>query len=96
MLSVLYFTAPWCQPCKAYKPVAEKVFSERGDLLTFVDIDDGDPLTEQVVAMYAIQSVPTLIIEDDHRKTYRLIGAYPEKMLRERLDKIGKMPEPVG
>jgi len=38
MKSVKYFSAVWCGPCKAYKPIMEELKSE-GHNIQFVDID---------------------------------------------------------
>lgn len=70
-LTARYITADWCGPCRVYRPIAERVFSELDVPLEFVDVAD-------IAEEEAIFSVPTIVFSDGHR----LVGAYPEPMLR--------------
>ena len=60
MKTAKYFTATWCGPCKAFKPVMNEVAGE-GHSIQFVDIDENQSLASQ----YGIRSVPTTIIEEN-------------------------------
>lgn len=57
-MQVLYFTAPWCGPCKMFKPVVEMVSSELGIHINYVNVDYDASLSER----YSVTSVPTIII----------------------------------
>tara|TARA_R100001594_G_C3875719_1_gene224609 strand:+ start:275 stop:535 length:261 start_codon:yes stop_codon:yes gene_type:complete len=54
-----YFSATWCGPCKAFKPIMEEL-KEEGYDITFLDVDENSGLAKQ----YNIRSVPTTIIEE--------------------------------
>ena len=54
-----YFSATWCGPCKAFKPIMEELVEE-GYEIQFIDIDDNMGLAKQ----YNVRSVPTTIIEE--------------------------------
>lgn len=57
-MQVLYFTAPWCGPCKMFKPVVESVSGELGININYVNVDYDASLSEK----YSVNSVPTIII----------------------------------
>lgn len=61
MTKVIRFTAAWCGPCKAYKPIFESVASSTpGVVFETVDVD-ADPQTAQA---YMVRSVPTTVVEE--------------------------------
>ena len=39
-ISIKYFTAPWCGPCRMFGPVVEKVTGELGVPLHKINVDD--------------------------------------------------------
>lgn len=56
-MKVMYFTAAWCAPCKALKPIAQQVSLETGVPIDFVDVDQN----KQHAMNMQVSSVPTLI-----------------------------------
>ena len=82
---VLYdFFATWCGPCRMQTPIIEELAKKLGDAVEIqkVDVDEHRDLAEK----YAIQVVPTLIIEKDGKVVQRMEGvtdaATLEKLLR--------------
>jgi len=59
-MNVIYFSAPWCGPCKMFKPVLQQVASEMGVAINDINVDYDASFTEK----YNITSVPTLLILD--------------------------------
>ena len=59
-MNVIYFSAPWCGPCKMFKPVLQQVASEMGIAINDINVDYDATFTEK----YSVTSVPTLIILD--------------------------------
>ena len=59
MTKLLYFSAPWCGPCKMFGPTMDKLAAE-GLNIQKVNIDTENELT----AKYGIRSVPTVIKVD--------------------------------
>lgn len=57
MESMIYFTAPWCGPCKTVRPLIEKAITEGAD----IEIVDIDQLSKEQLAALEVSSVPTLI-----------------------------------
>jgi len=56
MKQVLYFSAPWCGPCRAFKPLMESLQTEMS--ITFIDVDSSPQTAQQ----YNVRSVPTTIV----------------------------------
>jgi len=65
----LYFSAEWCGPCKAYKPLVEKL-EKLGYPVYFVDVDNDPVLSES----HQIRSVPSILVEQDGHIVERMVG----------------------
>ena len=88
MINVIYFSAPWCGPCRVFGPVMEQVaehFSGNGEVeITKVNADE-DPET---TAMHNIRSIPALVYLKDGATVHQTIGA---KQKNEVIDKISEL-----
>tara|TARA_B100000780_G_scaffold265023_1_gene220129 strand:- start:34 stop:276 length:243 start_codon:yes stop_codon:yes gene_type:complete len=74
MSKIYYFSANWCQPCKALGPTMER----SGLPFQKINIDNDTELS----AKYGVRSVPTLIkVDANGNEISRLVGNNP-------LDKI--------
>ena len=80
MKTMKYFSATWCGPCKAFKPVMNEIASE-GYSVQFIDIDQSSALAES----YNVRSVPTVVIEENGSEVDRFIGSIPKQMVLEKL-----------
>jgi|TARA_R110000782_G_scaffold20022_2_gene54292 thioredoxin 1 len=56
---ILFFSAPWCEPCKILKPVMDQL-SREGMQIKNIDTQYDAQYTEE----YRIKSVPTLVQTD--------------------------------
>ena len=65
----LYFSAEWCGPCKAFKPLVKKL-ETIGYPVYFVDIESDPVLAES----HQIRSVPSIVVEQDGRVVERMVG----------------------
>ena len=85
-VSILQFSASWCQPCKVLLPVMEKLSEEYKDRANFYygDIEDGALNTGSAAG---IRGVPTVIIYKKGVEIDRKVGGVPESHMREFLDK---------
>jgi len=88
MINVIYFSAPWCGPCRVFGPVMDKVaehFSEN-DLVEITKINaDEDPDT---AALHNIRSIPALVYLKDGETVYQSIGAKAQKDVIEKIEEI--------
>ena len=80
MKTMKYFSATWCGPCKAFKPVMNEVAGE-GHQIAFLDVDVHKDLAQQ----YNVRSVPTTIIEENGVEVDRFVGAIPKQSVLSRL-----------
>tara|TARA_B100001778_G_scaffold182009_1_gene149812 strand:- start:202 stop:450 length:249 start_codon:yes stop_codon:yes gene_type:complete len=74
MAKIIYFTAPWCGPCKALGPVMEKL--SLSIPIHKVNIDND---TEKSTH-YGVRAVPTLIkVDDQNNEIKRTVGNKSEQ-----------------
>ena len=85
-VSILQFSATWCQPCKVLRPVMEKLSEEYKDRANFYygDIEDGAINTGSAAG---IRGVPTVIIYKKGVELDRKVGGVPESHMKEFLEK---------
>ena len=85
-ISVIQFSASWCAPCKALKPVMDKLSDEYKDRANFyiTDIEDSGINTGSSAG---IRGVPTVIIYKKGVEIDRKVGGVPESHMKEFLDK---------
>ena len=81
------FSASWCSPCRALKPILDKLSEseEYKDKANFyyADIEDGGINTGSVMG---VRGVPTTILFRKGQEINRLVGGVPEAKVREFLD----------
>tara|TARA_Y100000590_G_C15139103_1_gene795394 strand:+ start:29 stop:274 length:246 start_codon:yes stop_codon:yes gene_type:complete len=80
MKTIKYFSAAWCGPCKAFKPVMNEIKSE-GYPVEFIDIDMLTDLAQQ----YNVRSVPTVVIEEGGVEVDRFVGSIPKQQVLQKL-----------
>lgn len=70
-LSILYFSATWCGPCKILKPIMEEITKEIEDVdFFYIDINDNIEVTQK----YGVMSIPTLIFLKDGENKNTIVG----------------------
>lgn len=86
MIKILYFSAPWCGPCKAMKPAIDKFetgLDPEEAVIERINIEDSPELTSQ----YKIQSVPTFIFVKDSLTVDTLVGVQPIKTFEQIIER---------
>jgi putative thioredoxin len=79
------FWAEWCAPCKSLKPVMENLAAEYDGqfLLAKIDTDAEQELAQQ----FGVRSLPTVKVFKDGQAVDEFMGAQPESVIRELLEK---------
>ena len=80
MRTAKYFTATWCGPCKAFKPIILELISE-GYSITIHDVDEN----QELASKHGVRSVPTTVIEENGVEVDRFVGALPKETVKEKL-----------
>jgi putative thioredoxin len=84
------FWAPWCAPCRALKPILEKLAAEyRGRfLLAKVNSDEHPELS----ARFGVRGIPNVKAFVDGKLVDEFVGALPESGVREFVDRLIPTP----
>lgn len=79
-LVLIDWWAPWCQPCKTFSPIFERVAADNPDAV-FGKIDtEREP---ELAAELGIRSIPTLMVFRDGILLFAQAGVVPEPGLRD-------------
>ena len=81
MKTAKYFTATWCGPCKAFKPIMNEIKSE-GYSVEIIDLDSNQALANQ----YNVRSVPTTVIEQNGVEVDRFVGGLHKQSVIQKLN----------
>jgi thioredoxin 1 len=71
------FSAPWCSPCKGYKPVIESFCDAREFRLAEVNVDE----SRELAGTYGVRSVPTTFFFINGSPFVQKSGALTEQAL---------------
>ena len=80
------FWAPWCGPCRIVGPVLEKLSNEYIHKLKFAKLNVDD--NQEIAAKYDVRGIPCMIVFSKGEEADRIIGAFPEPNLRQKIDSI--------
>jgi thioredoxin-like negative regulator of GroEL len=78
MKEILYFSAPWCGPCRNFKSIMESVSNSIP--VRFINVDDNPELSAQ----YNVRSVPMLVFLKDGQEVDKTIGVLTETQVKEK------------
>ncbi|MCD6706235.1 MAG: co-chaperone YbbN [Thiobacillus sp.] len=80
------FWAPWCEPCKALKPVLEKLAAEYGGKFLLAKINSDD--NQELATRYGVRGIPSVKAFIDGKPVDEFSGALPESEVRAFLDRL--------
>jgi thioredoxin 1 len=78
---LLKFSAPWCPPCRASKPLAAQIASNNQGKLQVVEVEVSDaqrisnPGMDAVSKQYKIQGIPSFVLIKNGTEAGRIVGA---------------------
>ena len=78
MKEILYFSAPWCGPCRNFKPMMESVSNSIP--VRFINVDENPQLSAQ----YNVRSVPMLVFLKDGQEADKSIGVLTEAQVKDK------------
>jgi len=83
-LVVVDFYADWCMPCRFLSPLLEKLSKEYKEVEFYkINVDENQELAFE----YGISSIPTVLFFRRGRVVGGFVGAMPENMIREELER---------
>lgn len=77
------FYAEWCGPCKMMGPILEKLKEKVGDSAKIIKIDVDK--NQSLAAQYQVRGVPTLMIFNKGKLTWRQSGVVQAEQLEQLL-----------
>lgn len=87
---LLYFSAPWCGPCRTFGPIVDKITTDLAIPVKKINIDEDT----NTAWRYRVMSIPTLIVVDaDEKAIKQYPGAMNEELLRLWLDDYHKITQ---
>ena len=77
---ILYFSAPWCGPCKVMSPLMEQMEKQGKIKMKKINVDYDASMPQK----YNIKSVPTMVLTDlDGNEIKRSTGQMSEVQIME-------------
>jgi putative thioredoxin len=83
---VVDFWAPWCAPCRALKPILEKLAAEYGGRFKLVKVNSDE--NQELAAAFGVRSIPDVMAFRDGKPAAHFLGAQPESQVRAFIDQL--------
>ena len=81
-ISILQYSASWCAPCRALKPIMEKLSEEFKEKANFYYADIDEKAINSASAA-AVRGVPTVVVYKKGVEVARKVGGLPEQQMRD-------------
>jgi putative thioredoxin len=87
---IIDFWAPWCAPCRALKPVLEKLAAEYAGKFTLAKINSDD--NPQLASNMGVRGIPAVKAVLNGEVIDEFVGALPESQVRQFIERIVPSP----
>ncbi len=87
---VIDFWAPWCAPCRALKPVLEKLAAEYAGKFTLAKINSDD--NPELASNMGVRGIPAVKAVRNGEVIDEFVGALPESQVRQFIERIVPSP----
>lgn len=82
------FWAPWCAPCRYFKPIFEKIAENHEDAV-FCKVNTEEQ--RELAGYFQIRSIPTLMVFREKVIVYSEAGALSESDLEDLVEQVKKL-----
>lgn len=79
MITINYFSASWCGPCKMFAPVVDVVSQEENVPVVKIDVEQNADMAKA----YDVRSVPTLVLMKNGSPVARHTGIMGKAQLQQ-------------
>jgi len=73
-MKYLYFSAPWCGPCRTLGPIMNEVATQVP--VTKIDVDSDYESAQK----YNVRNVPTVVLMNGESEVKRFVGVQPKNV----------------
>ena len=87
---IIDFWAPWCAPCRALKPILEKLAQEYAGKFTLAAINSDQ--NQELAAEFGVRGIPAVKAVVDGQLVDEFTGALPESQVRAFIDRVVPSP----
>ncbi|MFH0990006.1 MAG: thioredoxin [bacterium] len=91
--AVIDFWAPWCGPCRIVGPVIDELSKEYTGSVNFYKVNTEEE--QELASAFGIRSIPSLLFIPKEGQPQMAVGALPKNNLKQIIDEVLKVPEPV-
>jgi len=83
---LVYFSAPWCGPCRTLGPILEDLSEESDVTVAKLDVDDNPELS----AKYGVRNIPVVFAIKNGEEVGKLVGLQDKNAYIEIIEKNNK------
>lgn len=85
-VAVVDVWAPWCGPCRMVSPIVDRLSARYEGKVAFGKLNSDD--NGEKAGALGIMSIPTLLFYKEGKLVDRIVGAYPEEVIEEHIQKL--------
>jgi putative thioredoxin len=91
---IIDFWAPWCAPCRALKPILEKLAEEYAGRFILAKINSDE--NQEIAASLGVRSIPAVKAIVDGKVADEFVGALPERQVKAFIERLLPTPSDIA